>query len=89
MDAILRTRASSAPVTLLQVGSSVTIQLQEINGKFIAITIIIIGMYIMHALISYIIIVDETQVPPEDMDETYVEGFTHDETLQDQGVFKL
>ena len=43
----------------------------------------------MHTLIYCTIIVDETQVPPEDMDETYVEGFTHDEALQDQGLFKL
>ena len=35
------------------------------------------------------IIVDETQVPPEDMDETYVEGFTYDEMSQDQGLFKI
>ena len=90
MDAILGTCASSAPVTLLQSGgSSVTIQSQEIDGKFIAITIIIICVCTMHALIYYIITVDETQVLPEDMDETYVEGFTHDEVLHDQGLFKL
>ena len=35
------------------------------------------------------IIVDETQVPPEDMDKTYVQGFTYDEMSQDQGLFKI
>ena len=37
----------------------------------------------MHALIYNTIIVDETQVPLEDMDEMYVEGFTYDKALQD------
>ena len=35
------------------------------------------------------IIVDETQVPPEDMGETYVERFTYEEMSQDQGLFKI
>ena len=30
-------------------------------------------------------LVDETQVP-EDIDETYVEGFTYDDSTQDQGL---
>ena len=43
----------------------------------------------MYRMLKNKIIVDETQVPPEDMDETYVEGFTHDEMSQDQGLFKI
>ena len=43
--------------------------------------------YYLYAI--YKIIVDETQVPPEDMDETYVEGFTYDEASQDQGLLNI
>ena len=43
----------------------------------------------MYRMLKNKTIVDETQVPPEDMDETYVEGFTHDEMSQDQGLFKI
>ena len=43
----------------------------------------------MHVSIHNTIIVDETQVPLEDMDEIYVEGFTYDKALHDQGLFKL
>ena len=37
----------------------------------------------MHVSIHNTIIVDETQVPLEDMDETYVERLTYNKALQD------
>ena len=76
MDAILGTRPSSAPVTLLQSGSStVLLEFVSLDGKVNLIMILL-----------YSTIVDETQVPSEcDNDDlTYVLGYTQDENIHSQ-----
>jgi len=76
VDAILGTRPSSAPVTLLQSGSStVLLEFVSLDGKVNLIMILL-----------YSTIVDETQVPSEcDGDDmTYVPGYTQDENIHSQ-----
>ena len=88
MNSILGTHASSAPVTLLQSeGALVIIQSQEIDGELLH--IIYFHLYACNACFSIKIIVNEIQIPPEDIDEMFVEGFMYDETLQDQGLVKI
>ena len=83
VDAILGTKPSSAPVTLLQSGSNaVLMDSESVDGKVPSVIFHSYGMV-------YIYIVDETQVPPEfeDEDLTYVAGYAQDENtnLQRQG----
>jgi len=72
LDAILGTRPSSTPITLLQSGSvSAILQSQEIDGKLFT----NVHVHIINTNCT----VDETQIPTDPNDETFMEGYTQDE----------